>query len=553
LQLFLHQQLRRAWTLPACAAVLALLVGGVHITDEGYVDLGGDAPRYLMNGAFFRDAARDAPIVVRDVRAYAEQYYARYPALSVGFHPVLPSLLMVPFFGLFGISVASARMVPLLCFIAASVFLLLLVQRIYNRPVAIAATLLFIFSPFAAWFSRTVMSEMSALAAVVAATYFCERYSRSERRLDLWLFIASAVLSLYGKQLAALMLPVYAVYLASQGGFRRLLKPELIVSVFVAAIVLLPLVPITLVVSAQNVRWVTAGGSANTHADSWSFAVIARAMAAQMSWPIVVVAALGTIRAVVTRDLRSVLFILWVSAFAALVVFLTGEVESNRYTIYWVPAVCTLAASTIADWSTRTARIAAVAALVLSFGWEALVASRIQLDGAGGYDEAARYVVRQTPGTASVLFSGDVDTGYFVFFVRKHDPDRRLVVLRSNKLLTTSYMTNLAFREQIQRPEEIDGILKEFGTRFVIIEDQPSKYRVLEWLRTRVKHPPFVERLRVPLRSRSPRLRNVDVVVFENVGVSPPNPDAQMRLDLPLAGLIIDVRLGDVLAGPGRR
>jgi hypothetical protein len=41
--------------------------------------------------------------------------------------------------------------------------------------------------------------------------------------------------------------------------------------------------------------------------------------------------------------------------------------------------------------------------------------------------------------------------------------------------------------------------------------------------------------------------------VFENVGVSLPNPDAKMRLDLPLAGLVIDLRLGDVLAGPGRR
>jgi hypothetical protein len=181
------------------------------------------------------------------------------------------------------------------------------------------------------------------------------------------------------------------------------------------------------------------------------------------------------------------------------------------------------------------------------------MASQVQLDGAGGYEEAARYVVRETPGSASVLFSGDVDTGYFVFFVRKHDPDRRLVVLRSNKILTTSYLSNVASKEQIHEPEQIDGILNTFGTRFVVIEDQPSKSHVLEWLRIRLRRAPYIERLRIPLRSSSQRLKNVDLVVFENVGVAPPNPDARMRLDLPLGGLVIDLRMDDVLGGPGRR
>jgi 4-amino-4-deoxy-L-arabinose transferase-like glycosyltransferase len=304
---------RSRWILPAGVVALALLVGTVHLTEEAYLDLGGDAPRYLMNGVFLFDLARDAPIAVRDFRAYAEQYYARYPALSLGYHPILPSLLMVPVFGLFGISVFSARIVPLFCFAVASVFLLLLVERVYDRRVAIACTLLFVFSPFAAWYSRTFMSEMPALAAMMAAVYFCERYSRSNRRLDLGLFIASAVVSMYGKQLTVFMLPVYAMYLAWQGGIRRLVTPDLVASIVAAAIVLVPLALITLMLSAHNVRWVTAVASRNDHAGY--LAILAGAMAAQVSWPIVALAAIGTLRAVVTRDGRSVLFILWVTAF----------------------------------------------------------------------------------------------------------------------------------------------------------------------------------------------------------------------------------------------
>jgi len=86
-----------------------------------------------------------------------------------------------------------------------------------------------------------------------------------------------------------------------------------------------------------------------------------------------------------------------------------------------------------------------------------------------------------------------------------------------------------------------------------VIEDRPSSSRALEWLRNRVKRPPYVERLRVQIRSSDGRLNDADLAVFENVGVGPPNPDAKMRLDLPIAKLVIDLRLGDVFAGPGRR
>ena len=75
----------------------------------------------------------------------------------------------------------------------------------------------------------------------------------------------------------------------------------------------------------------------------------------------------------------------------------------------------------------------------------------------------------------------------------------------------------------------------------------------LDGLNTRLTQPPFVERWRAPLRSTDSRLRNVDLVVFENVGVPAPNPDARLALDLPLAGMQIDVRLGDLLDGPAPR
>ena len=45
----------------AATCVLALVLGSVGLTDEGYAPAGGDMARYVMNGVFLRDLVADAP------------------------------------------------------------------------------------------------------------------------------------------------------------------------------------------------------------------------------------------------------------------------------------------------------------------------------------------------------------------------------------------------------------------------------------------------------------------------------------------------------------
>ena len=84
-----------------------LILSTKGLTDSGSVSLQGDMPRYIMNGVFFHDLIQDLPFA--DPIQYTKKYYAKYPALSVGHHPLVPSLAEVPFFFLFGISVFSAK------------------------------------------------------------------------------------------------------------------------------------------------------------------------------------------------------------------------------------------------------------------------------------------------------------------------------------------------------------------------------------------------------------------------------------------------------------
>jgi hypothetical protein len=65
------------------AVIIAIASKG--ILSEGTIAI-GDMPRHAMNGVFLYDALRDLP---PDPLAYAYRYFARYPALSLGHHPML--------------------------------------------------------------------------------------------------------------------------------------------------------------------------------------------------------------------------------------------------------------------------------------------------------------------------------------------------------------------------------------------------------------------------------------------------------------------------------
>jgi hypothetical protein len=186
---------------------------------------------------------------------------------------------------------------------------------------------------------------------------------------------------------------------------------------------------------------------------------------------------------------------------------------------------------------------ALLAAAVLFQIWDAW---RVVPVGASGYEDAAEYVLAGTP-APTVLYSASVDTGYFVFFIRKHDPEQQVAVLRSDKLLTTSRMAEVSIEDRISSPEEVYPLLRTFGTRYIVIEDRPSGSRVLDWLRAELLTARFAERLRVPVRTSDRRLQGVSLVVYEFLDAGPADPNAELDLNLPLVGRSIRVRLSDVV------
>jgi hypothetical protein len=496
-----------------------------------------------MNGAYALDLATDRPFAsVNELIDYTRLYYARYPALSLGHHPLLLPAAEVPMFAVFGLSVASARIVIVLSLIAAVAFLYCLVNEIYGLRVAMFAAALFATSPFVGMLTQSVMSEIPTLALLMASAFFFHRYCLTMRTGPLAAFVAATVLSLYAKQLAVFVYPAFFITAAFTLGIRRLLRRDLLLAVGAIVILSLPLIPLTFLMSRGNVTMVVAIHQA------WRMSMvdIARsALTAQLSTPVLLLAGCGTVMAIVNRDRRALWFVLWVACVLG-GLFVTRRVEPPRYAIYWVPALAILAASVVAGTRRGAAGWALLVLLVTGLGLQARTAALQRLVGGGGYEEAARFVLASNPGP-TVLFSGDVDTGFFSFFVRKHDRARQLVVLRSDKVLTTSRNARVSVEDRIERREQIYEVLRRFGVRYVVLEDRQSQSRVLEWLREELHSNRFVERKRIAFATTDPRLRGQSLAVYEFTDATAPDKDAILDMHLPLVGQSVTVKLSDLI------
>jgi hypothetical protein len=517
--------------------LLAAVLGARGITSEAAVSL-YDTPRYLMNGVFLTDFLKSGtPWTIDGVLRYAEVYYARYPALSLGHHPPLISVCLIPVYALFGVSVFWARAVALGFFLLATGAIFSLARRLYTVEIAGWATLLFVTNPFVVTYGQQVLSEMPMLALILVAMVALVRFVESNRTADFAWFVGAAVASVYAKQLAVYVFPVYAGALLLRVNWRRLIRRDIVMLTATGLVLLVPIAIMTGSLSPQNVALVERVATNGRGLSKWQF-VLSSIFGTHLKPIVMAIVATGIAGALIRRDWRVVWSIGWIGAVLVSVIVLTGRFESARYAFAAMPAYCLGAAGLLAAARSRREKLVAIGVLCVAVACQVWYVRSIRPTGADGYEAAARYVTSHSP-SPTVLFSGPVDVGYFVFFVRKQDPTGKMMVLRSDKILATS-------RTRPIEQEEISPLLRRYGTRYIVIEDRRAG-RVLEWLREQLKTDRFAERLRVRIGTRDPRLTGVDLVVYEFLDATPPALDTVLDLKLPLVRRSIDVRLGDVL------
>ncbi|MCK6556273.1 glycosyltransferase family 39 protein [Candidatus Binatia bacterium] len=525
--------------------VVTVLLAGRGIESEATVSVQGDMSRYLMNGVFVHDFLRDLPLA--DPLGYAYRYYVRYPALSLGHHGPLFGVLEAPFFAVFGVSVFSGRLFVIACLLIAVLTWFALSARLYDRRVALASAMLFATTPYVEAYGQMVMSEIPALMLVVVAAYFLVRYCERPRWTDALLFAVACILSVYARYHAVFMLPVFALYLTARLGLRGVLTVRVLLVASIVAAGVAPAWPLVMHYSRANVAWVAhAGGHTRLAWDNviyyarhiWMY---------QVTPAVVVLSALGAAMALWNRDRRALLPVLWIAAFYVEITC-TG-VHEGRYAIFWVPAFCLLAASCADLVRAPRQRTLAAAALWGVVGYQVVTTYRQEPPTFGGYEEAARLVVERG-GADSVLFCGPYDAGYFVFFVRKHDQRQSLIVLRADKVLATSSLGRV-IADVARTPDDIYRALRQFGVRYVVLEDVQQKSTALEMLRRELRTGPFTLLRRIPVLTNRSYLAGMNLAVYEYVEHTAADPEAVLRMRVPLIGEEITARFGDILP-PGR-
>jgi hypothetical protein len=541
---------RRAAALAVLLAGAALLVGR-GLGDESLAFVGNDEVRYVMNGVFLRDMVADRPFSsVSSALNYARHYYAQYPALSLGFHPPLLPIVEVPFFMLFGVGFTAARVALALFFMSAVLMLYGLVARLYGQPAGWLAAALFASNPFLVRFGRHVLSEMPALALMIAAAFFLDRFCHQERRRDLAAFVAAAAASVYAKQLAVVLFPAYLAFALVRLGGRRLAGRDIVIAAAALGLLVAPAVPMTLALSAPNVQWVasSAAGAASFRA---YVSPVAEALGVQFSAVVLGLAALGLAKVIVQRDRRALVLLLWLAAALASLVFVTRAVEPPRYGIYLMPPLIGLAGIACEGWRRRGVGLALAGLAVVAVGSQTLTAWRQPLQRAPGYEAAARFV-QARPRGSTILYSGEVDSGLFVLATRRHDPDRRAIVLRADKLLATADLSRLV-DDRIASREEIYDLLRRLGVGYVVLEDRLTSSRALNWLREETRSSRFQERFQAPAGSADPRLAGASISVYEFREAGRPDPAAVVGMRIPIARSEVAVRLSDLIDGAYRR
>ena len=520
---------------------MAFILSSKEITNESVISLQGDMPRYIMNGVYFHDLIMDMPIF--SILEYTYKYYCKYPALSLGHHQLLVSIAGVPFYYILGISIFSAKIAVIVFFIVASIFLFKTIELIYDERTALFSSLLFLTTPYIVKSSRVVMSEMSALALLIMTVYYFFKYCRYEDKKSIILFTIFLCMSIYAKIISIFIIPVFIIYFVFEKKISKIFTRNVVLSMVIFSVLVFPLLLLTVKFSKSNIGWVVSSSVQNKldlhntvyHLNAiWQY---------HITIPNAIISFISIVISMYYKNKKNVFFYLWLIFLYIQATLVT--LNMPRISLYWIPVFCFFSANTI-NYPRNAFLKKILSILLLSLVCFQFIKSfRLTNEYADGYEDAAKYITENRKGR-SLLYSADVDTGYFTFFVRKHDHNRNTIILLADKMLVTSKLGWIV-EERINSREEIYDILKDFGIGYVVMEDKEFKSPPLEWLRQEVNSDKFVLHRRIPIRSNDHRLKGVSLAIYEYKEYTPPKPGKILHINVPLMGDSIRIKFDDLL------
>lgn len=530
--------------LPLVLAVLLLFAAHWASYEPSEPFYNNDETRHVMTGVYFHDVIRDLPL--RNAKQYTLDYYARYPALGLLVWPPFFYGVEGVFMSIFGTSFLGARILIGLFTCLACIYLYLLVLPRTDRFTASVAVVLFGLSPLVMTYSRHVMLEMPTLAFALASIYHFVRYIEHDRRWDLAFATAAAAFCALTRFDGAFLLPFFLIWLVAARRVRRLFRREIVVAAVLALIVVAPMYWLTINYFGRAhtlaVRSGTAAGS-TSFMNPGNFVYYPSILPVQVGWFILVPAVIGAaaaLRPAVRND--------WLPFYAlAAATYLTfspmAELDA-RHTIYWIPAVVAFAAYGLTSVASAlrkpVLRYPLAAIVVAGAAYPACTTPALYVR---GYKEAAEYVIAETQQPTLCLFDSFLN-GDFIFQTRRHDPGKRVWILRGDKIFYSMLSDpHAVYHEYVHTDQSILDLLYRYDPEFIIVEEPQIFFNLeaAELVRKALRGHP--ERFRmekiIPIESNLKRFEGAKLVIYRNVYRNP-NPDKEAWL--PVLGLRQDLQ-----------
>jgi hypothetical protein len=526
----------------AVTILLTRQLGNPHL---GYPD----ADRILMDGVFIHDFLRDLPFA--NIYDYTINYYAQYPALSIGYRPPFFPFVEAIFNSAFGVNTWSSRLAILAFAVVGFTAWFFLVRRIFNTSTALASSLLLVSLPFVAKWGWYTMGELPLLSMAMLTCYLFYRYVETDSDRFLFGCAFAFVLAVWTKQTAFYLAFWFILYLIyDRSLLQRLKHRNTWIAVVLILVALLPLALITLWLGDQNLAQ-SVGNTSARGTSVWMQRLLRlpehfdNVINYQTTFPFLGLTLIGMLLSILKSERKTVFF--WLFIVATLLFFSYVIHKNERYTIFWLPAFSLFAAYPL--YLLRNLYFPRyvfllVLAITLTFNLYSIYENEPNY--ATGYQEAAQFVLDNSK--SPTVFVDAYNNGYFTYFMRAQDDARSMYVLRADKLLASSSISAKNKLEvHAQNKEDILEILGEYGIEFIVVESRDvSGIEIFKEFRGLLNNGPFKLVKRIPVDSSRPILYNQELLVYRYLERKPITGDT-LTLHLPVVGQTIKIPLRHLL------
>lgn len=483
-----------------------------------------DAFSHAINGVFIYDFIKDMPL--ENPYEYAVQFYAKYPNLTLPYHPPFFHTVEAITFFICGISPFSARLSIVFFSVLAVIFWYLFIKSMYKKEVAFVSSIFLITVPTIVFFSREVMLEMPTLAMIIISIYLWHvAIDKQKKRYLIYCAIITG-LSMWTKQTAIFLLPLFLCHILINKKIKMLFTREGITAIVILLVLLIPLSIVTMkfarfavIQAVESVQTVELGKTVATTVKTISDTKITdhnifyymKELPGIVSWPLMVLSILSLIIYLCKLEIKQISFILlWIAFVYIMITYIS--VKETRYAYFGIPPFCLLAGLLYDKINLKFKKIP-LAQIAISIFCIVQIQTAYALTPRyiGGYEEAAKFVIQEFKGS-TVLVSAYFH-GNFIFHVRKYDTSKNIVVLRESKILPNP----LKRGDPNYNNEEIHTILRDYGIKYIVTEsvDRKSQRPRMYLLRKIMQSDQFELIKRIKLDTNMALYENHEIHIYE--------------------------------------